>query len=539
VTTSPRSAAAGEDPQPRPADRPARAGGRRPGRAATGGAGRAAAGGAGRASRADLAVFAALLVVGLAVRILIYRSGWMGIDSDEATGYIMAIRGAQGHLSLLFWGGDYGGAAITWVEALLVRIFGFHFVLIWLVDTVVAVASCLALRSIARRLLTPVSASVAAGLFLFFPPLWVFFSSREYVFWSTAILFSLLAGAKTLDWVASRSTGDAVLAAFCLGLAIWSYPLAGGLILPSAIAIVLLTLQRRQLAQLAAAAAAAVAGVSPWLAYFAVHGSSAFQTQSVTSSRIDALKSSVSEVLPTALIGGQRQFGLISAPSTRSSSLLEAVGLVAIFASVALLVWFAVTRRWALAGAALAVVVWPLVLTAGHVPDGVVSFRYGFIVVPPLLIEAAYLASRLRLSLVLAGALGAMSVYVSGHDTGWYAASPICPGSLQQLDTRLAAQGHTKVFAAYWMAEDMTVCSGGRVQAGSTTVGRDALAGQEAAAQNRPVYVDFAGNAMGAEIRDYVTAHPGVAERQQIDGYSVWYFHSRVEPAQIRIESAF
>lgn len=490
-------------------------------------------------ARADVWVFAGLLVVGLVVRVLIYRSSWMGVDSDEATGYIMAIRGAQGHLSLLFWGGDYGGAAITWVEALLVRIFGFHFILIWLVDTLVALASCLALRSIARRVLPPVAASVAAGLLLFFPPLWIFFSSREYVFWSTAILFSLLTGVKTLDWIASRSICDAVLAGVCLGLAIWSYPLAGGLVLPSALAFALLTLARRQFAQLAAGAAAAVVGVSPWLAYFVVHGSSAFQTQTVTSTRIDALRSSVSAVLPTALIGGQRQFGLIWAPSTRSSSLLAAVGLVVIAASAALLIWFAVTRRWALAGVALSVVVWPLVLTAGHVPDGVASFRYGFIVVPPLLIEAAYLASRLRGALVMAVLLGTGSVYVAGHDTSWFAASPICPASLRQLDARLAAQGHTRVFAAYWMAGDMTVCSDGRVQAGATTVARDSLAVREAAAQTRPVYVDFAGNTMDAEIRGYVAAHPGVAVRRLVGGFAVWYFHSRVEPAQIRIDSAF
>lgn len=482
-------------------------------------------------------VFLALMLFGLVLRILVYRSGWMGQDSDEATGEVMVMRAAQGHLSLFYWGQNYGGAGLTWIEAVLVKLFGFRLIIFWLVDTLIVAGCCVILRSVARRMLPPVAASVAAGAFFFFPPLWVFWSSREYLFWSPAILFSLLCTNSVLNFLDRREGRDVLLAGLFMGLAIWCYPVTADLVFLPGLALLVALVKGRELGRIVVAAVAAIVGVSPWLAYFVLHGSAAFATKYTDQSKLTALRGALVDVMPTALVGGQRRSGLIWAGSVRSHTDLVVLGTVVFGGSLLCLIWLLATRSWALAANSGVILLWPIVLVAGHVLLVTSAFRYGFIAVPALLIEGAWLVSRVRLAVVMAALLAVFSTYLIGHETQWFAASPSCLPALNSLDAQLEAQGHTRLWAAYWIAADMTVCSGGQVQAAATNVSRDVIARQDAAALTRPLYVVFVGNTLDKQIGSYVSTHPGVAVRQVVDGFAVWSFNSQVEPAQMALNA--
>ena len=482
-------------------------------------------------------MFLALVLVGVVLRVLAFRSGWFGLDSDEATGDLMALRAAHGHLSLLFWGADYGGAVLTWVDGLFVYLLGFHLWVIWLVDTLVALGSSVVLWSITRRLLPPVAGAAVAGAFSFFPPLWLFWSGREYVFWSPAVLFSLLSAKFVLDWFGRNRAADAVLAGVAGGLAVWTYPLAAPLVVPPLVALAWGL--RRRAAVLGLAVAGGLAGASPWAAYFALHGASAFTTQKTAQGRWETFKLSVDRVLPAALAGGQQRSGLIFAAHAPRGWLMTVIGLVVYLASAVAFVALVRGRRFGLAAAAAAVVLWPLAVVAGHVPVGVPSYRYALVAVPAVLIVAGYAFSRLRAGLVVAVIALVMTPLIASRETDGFAAQPACLPSVNAEAARLVSEGRAAAWGAYWIASDLTVCGYPKVTVAATAVARDTQAVAAASAAPRSTYGVFDGNTLDDEIGAYVGVHQIDAIRRTGFGLVEWDFPNRVLPAEMKLDGAF
>ena len=482
-------------------------------------------------------VFPVLLVAGLVLRILALRSSWAMPDGDQALGPVMAFRAAHGHLSLLFWGGNYGGAGVTWIEAPLVSIFGLHLWIFQLVDTALTFVAVLLLRAIGRRITTPLAADVAAGTFWFFPALWVFWSEREYVFWLPAIVFALATGLLALRWFESRRPSTLIWVGLCAGLAIWSYPLVVSLVFPP-VALVLWT-ERRNRGSLARVLGAGLVGLIPWLAYFVVHGRSALTVQSSTESRPAAFVHAITQVLPTALIGGQKAFGVIWTGTDASATRLAILGAAVYVGMVAFTVYAVVRRQVALAACGIAFVLWPFVLAVGHVPTGPATFRYGLIPIAPLLLVAAHLLAKLRIAPVLAVAAFALVAYTISTDTSSFAAVPACGPSFGQMSRYLTEQERTTVWASYWLAGPLEVCSNEVITASSVAPVRDAQAQAAAAAAPRSTYVVFAGNGLDKEITAWVAANRAAARRTIVGGWAVWEFATNVSPVTMGLDSAF
>ena len=71
----------------------------------------AAHGGRRRGHAADPACCSlGLLLAGFVLRVAAARTTWGQPDGDDAMVMLMSLRVSQGHFSLLFWGGNYGGA---------------------------------------------------------------------------------------------------------------------------------------------------------------------------------------------------------------------------------------------------------------------------------------------------------------------------------------------------------------------------------------------------------------------------------------------
>ena len=487
--------------------------------------------------RASRLIFPGLLAAGFVIRILALRSTWGQPDGDDAMAMLMALRASHGHFALLFWGGNYGGAIATWVEAPLIAIFGMKIWLFNVVDMAIMVVSVFVLRAIGTRFLSRTAADVAAGTFWFFPALWLFWSARDYIFWLPAVAFALASCLMILWWFESRSRLDLWASGLFAGLSIWSYPLVFPLVAPPlAIMVWVLRRDRRALLNLAAAG---VVGMSPWLAFFALHGRSALHRQAVTGSRLGGLAHTVTQVLPTALVGGAKRYGAIWQLTHASPGPVKVLGIVVFVGTLAFTV-FAISRREvALAACGASVIVWPAVLVAGHVPIGPDTYRYGVIPVAPLLLIAAHLLSKIRLAPLLA--VGALALVVStiASDTSNFEAVPSCSRALADTSRLLVARHETAVRASYWLSAPLELCSNERVVVSSVAPVRDHDAEVRAAAAARSVYVVFPGNRLDAELLAWTKAHHVRATRTVPGDYAIWEFDTQVTPKQIGLDSAF
>lgn len=482
-------------------------------------------------------VFGALVIVGLILRVVAMRSTWGQPDGDDAMAMQMAFRASQGHLSLLFWGGNYGGAIITWVEAPLIAIFGMKIWLFDLVDTALMVSAVFILRAIGSRFVSPSAADVAAGTFWFFPALWLFWSSRDYIFWLPAVVFGLATCLSILWWFESPSRRHLVASGLLAGLSIWSYPLVFPLIGP-ALAILFWALRKDRKALLSLVAAGVV-GVAPWLAYFMIHGTAVLHGQTVTGSRFADLKHTVTQVLPTALVGGEKRQGVTWALVNAAPSHLKVLGAGIYVAVILYTIAAAAAGKVALAACGASVIIWPAVLIMGHVPIGVETYRYGVIPVAPILLIAADLLSKVRLVPLLAIAALALVIHTVSADTATFAAAPSCAQSLKDTGDVLVSRHETAVWASYWLSAPLELCSDEHVTVSSVAPLRDHDAEVKAEAASRSIYVVFPGKGLDTSLRTWTAAHHVTARRTVPGSYAIWEFNTKVTPNEMGLDGAF
>ena len=321
------------------------------------------------------------------------------------------------------------------------------------------------------------------------------------------------------------------------GLAIWSYPLVFPLVGPP-LAIMAWTLRKDRKALLGLAAAGIV-GVSPWLAFFAVHGRAALHRQAVTGSRVANLVHTVTQVLPTALVGGTKRFGAIWELTHTAPGAFKVLG-ITVFVGTVVFTAFAISRREiALAACGASVMIWPTLLVAGHVPIGPDTYRYGVIPVAPLLLIAAHLLSKVRLAPLLG--IGALALVVStvAVDTSNFSGAPSCSRGLAATSRLLVSRHETAVRASYWLAAPLELCSNERLVVGAVAPVRDHYAEVRAAAAARSIYVVFPDNRLDEELRAWTKAHHVHATRTVPGDYAIWEFDTQVTPKELGLDSAF
>lgn len=481
-------------------------------------------------------VLGSLLLINVILRVLILTTDWVQPDSDEATGMILALRASQGHLALLFPGQAYGGALLSWLEAPLIALFGLHIGLFWLVDTVCVLVMILVLWRLALRLLPPVAAAAVAGAFGLFPPAWLYWTTREFVFYVPAVTFALAAALCALRWFEGGDRRYALGLGLFAGLSTWSYPGAVALWLPAA--AVFAWAERRRPANVARAAIAGVAGVGPWIAYFAIHGTGAYHSQAVGESKLATARHTITQVLAGALTVIPKRVGLIWSLDTPGHKVLVAAGVLAYLFAVASTAVFVARRQVALAACGAAVVIWPVVMVVGHVPMPVSGYRYGFLVVAPLLVLAGYWVSRLRASLVLAAGAVVYAAAATWSGTYHFASAPHCNPGLVTTGHYLESHGRTAVWGSYWLAADLMVCSD-HLTVAPAAFDRDGLSRREALAAPRSTYVVFAGQGLDQQIRALTSAEGFPVRRAVIGGYAIWLFDGRTTPVDLQLSGVF
>jgi hypothetical protein len=209
------------------------------------------------------ALLAAAALLGIALRIAVWRSHLGRLEADEAVVGLAAKRVLDGQFFPLFPGQQYGGMLESIVTAPLVAIFGLSLPVIRAVPFALAgVASILTWR-VGRRTIGDTAAAVAGALFWIAPAYWIWMSERARGFYESSLVLELLCLLLVLRLRQGTGVRDAALLGLAAGLAWWQTPGVFAVIGP---ALLWLLWKRPSVWRYTAAAVPAfVLGELPWL----------------------------------------------------------------------------------------------------------------------------------------------------------------------------------------------------------------------------------------------------------------------------------
>jgi hypothetical protein len=163
----------------------------------------------------------AMVAVGIAARIVIWRSAYGVPDSDEAIPGLMARHLLSGNVSLFFWGQGYGGPIEPWLSAPINAVFGDTYVGLRLVAVILTAATSIVIWRVGLRTIGRHGAVTAAVVYWTFPVFSVWESIHERGFYSASILCGALALLLVLRIREHPSARDMAWLGAVVGIGVW------------------------------------------------------------------------------------------------------------------------------------------------------------------------------------------------------------------------------------------------------------------------------------------------------------------------------
>jgi hypothetical protein len=505
-----------------------------------------------------------LVLVGFLLRL--WLLGHAPTNSDEATAGLVAHAIVHGHTYAFYWGQSYGGVE-PYVLALNFLVLGQSPFVLNATPALLAVAGSVLVWRIGLRLFQPAAAFVAAVLSWIWSESSLWNSTREYGLHEVTLVLGLLLVLEALR-IVQRARGEgtdrlvdwAVLGA-AGGLGFWASPEIVYFAIP-AIVMVASSLRRRPLTvavkRVALAVGAAFIGVLPWIWATATRTGSGIPPSPVT--YFSRLGTFFTHVLPMIL--GLRVEGVGQWEGGSAFGVIAYTLLIVLVLSGAILL--ILRRRDA----------WILALTLGLYPFVYAAFptswfwndgRYGISLTPILSLVivgglwqmlqppvVAWVGSALLVvactSTLVAfndgyGALGTPSQLTS------FTADP--NPALTALAAQLDRLGVSHAYAGYWVANDLTFISNGKVTALALDHNRNPPGASNAGAKKvawifvpdasiGPVSAQL-GSATDLqpdsitepEFVGWLTAHGVSSTRTSVQGFDLIVPDRNVRPAQV------
>lgn len=411
--------------------------------------------GAPLAERAFAAGIAAMLVVGVVARVLVWVSSAGIPNADESIGGLMAKHALAGDFVVFFWGQGYGGPLETWLAAPVVGIFGGSMTALRMVTIVISAVTAIVVWRLGLRTIGRWGAATAGAIIWTFPAHLVWRSVHFYTFYTSGMLIAALALLLVVRVRDNGSRRDVALLGLVVGVGLWqSFQLAT--IFPAAIGWLLI--RRRDLVRLVPfAVPGLLAGAVPVIvsnlrhAWWSRHLGE-IGIQSTYTSRIGTF---FTNTLPMSLD--------LRASCTLHWFLWKPIGL-ALYA-IAIIVFLVLawkSRRTNRAVLFLVIAIFPLIYASNQLTGVWASPGYVNVLLPVLVVA---LCAWISAPLQGLWAMGAAVLLLSGAFSDFKAneaslqAVPFCPVDVSTLPRNfgpvigaLDRLGISRVYANYWIA---------------------------------------------------------------------------------------
>ncbi len=493
---------------------------RAPRRAPPGGAPTAGGG----VAPAYLVATAVLAAAGLALRLYAVLTPRGFLDGDEAIVGLMARGWRSGDVRTFFWDQPYGGSLESLLVSATAAVTGWGLAPLRTTSIVLNAGTAVVVWRLARRVLAPGPAVLAAGLTWCAAGTFVWWSIKSRGFYQLTLLLGVALALVLVQCVQDgfaswRVAGAGLLA----GLGWWQSPHIAYVALPLglwALAVSVADGAAAVVRRGLVAGGASVLGAAPWLVFNLRNDWVSLHPPNEDVTFVTSLGKFVR-------VGLSSLFGLALGDPTRYVH--GAVGDRVLTAGLAALLVWGIVRLWPpglrspRVGVVAPLLAYPF-LTA-LLPNGayVGEGRYLSYAVPFAAIALAALLTRPAAALAAA----AVAVVLAASYVVWL--DPISatttgtrlPADTQPVLDELAALGDPPAMADYWLAYRLRYLGDDRFPVASTTFVRDLEAQGEVYARPTAAWVFPAGDPVDAQLRCALD-HRGLAsERREAGGYVV------------------
>jgi hypothetical protein len=470
---------------------------------------------------------AAVVLVGVAVRVWVMSSPLGRVDSDEAVGGLVARHFLDGEASVFLWGNNYGGTLEAILTAPLFALFGSGAVTLKLVPIGAFAAACLLTWRIGLRTVGPDAARLGAGLLWVASGAIVLLSIKARLYYGASMVLACAAVLLCLRLAAKPSRRDVAVLGLVLGLGLWTAPFMFYVAVPAL--LWLLATRPRLVVESPWAVPGVLVGSAPWLSYNLRTGWKALRElrgSPFPTSYGDRVHDFYTDLAPKLF--GLRSYDGPWSPGRASKFLFIAL----LAAGLALAVWCLWHRRSPLVPLVVIAVAYPFLYAVPESSWYVREPRYGLFLGPVLALllargvtavfrrPAAHLAVLGVAALTsVAGLYGLMSY--AERNPGHHDLTPMDLGPLVDI---LDREGVRTVVADYWIAYTLSFETREQIIATPTYTARYRPYQQRVAAAGPRTYVFFHEDPEGARVETAATA-AGIGHRKvTVAGFDVYLF---------------
>jgi hypothetical protein len=427
-------------------------------------------------------LLAAVFVVGIALRIWVYRSALGTPDSDEAVVGLMVRHVLHGQITTFFWGQGYGGIQEVLLTAPVFAVFGSSWLALRIVPMVLSAVAALLVGKLGQRLYGRAVGMTAGALFWIWPPYLVFRVVHQWGFYASGIVYSALLLLLGLRVVRSPSRDRIALFGLVLGLGFWQDDQLTPLVLPLVGWMIVKRPSSLKLAWLAAICA--LIGALPFLLWNLHHDWGSFSSPIAnTTSYQYRLRVFVSPLMPM-LFGLRITFSQVPLLSSATTD--------AVLAALVIAFGFGLYRaRRSDASLLYAIVcVYPFIYAIA--PQTLLSNepRYLLVLTPVVVLLVAQLGRNVASAAALLGVAAALSAVNLHRMDAWFphvAANPkLAPGSVQPLIDVLDRAHVTRVYSTFWVTYRLDFDSRERIVASQNKLSRLTFVAGRAYASHDP-----------------------------------------------------
>jgi hypothetical protein len=411
-----------------------------------------------RPSRWQL-TFAIVVVVGLALRVWVYRSILGVPNADEAIVGLMARHVLDGQLTTFYWGQAYAGSQEALVTAPLFLVAGSSWLALRIVPIVLTAVAAVLVWRVGRRTIGEPAAAVAGAVFWLWPAFNVFQLTHQQGLYASDVVYCTLLMLLALRVVERPDLGRVGILGLVLGLAFWQT----AQIVPVAVPIVAWTIMKRpaSLRHAWLAVLLAVVGMLPWIVWNAGHGWESLDMPAY-GDHVTSLRLLASPFLPM-MLGLRAPFSadlLVPAP-LMYVLYLTLLGLFVVGAVQ--------TRRRNSSILYVVAAVFPFVyMLAPKTSLALGTPRYLVVLTPVLVLLVAQVATRYYRAVALLAVVTVISTVTLHRMETWFGDTPrpvtqaiglgprhtvqLVPRDLGPLVAGLDALGLDHVYTDYWLA---------------------------------------------------------------------------------------